>query len=83
MNPAPVKLYFKQTSFLITMERELAQGSTLFPPFLQWAAGSQMKGCWLNHEKLLKSSFVIPVCTTNNFVWGSMVDPSQIDRAQL
>jgi hypothetical protein len=31
MNPTPVKLYFKQASFLITMERELAWRSELCP----------------------------------------------------
>lgn len=33
------------------------------------APGNRRKGCWYNHDKPLKSSFIIPVCTTNSFVW--------------
>lgn len=75
MNPAPAKLYFKQASFLITMERELAQGSTLYPTI-------PAVGFMLSDEgllvRLLKSSSITPVCTTNSFVWGSMVDSAKM-----
>lgn len=62
MNPAPVKRYFKQASFPITVETSWQHALLLL---LQWAPRSHRRAVGATADKPQKFPFITAVCTTD------------------
>lgn len=84
MNPAPVKLCFKQANFLITMERNWPEEVCSLPVP---AVGSRLSDGGLlvqPRKKTAETSFIIPVCTASSSLSGApRQTPDQTGEAQL